>query len=263
MLITEPLLRFGAFAAVLVLMALWELAAPRRALAHGRWRRWPGNFGVLVVDTLVVRLLFPAATVGVAVAAQQRGWGLFNLVEISPWVSVPASVILLDLAIYAQHVTFHAVPPLWRLHRMHHADLDFDVTTGLRFHPLEIALSMLIKSAVVLALGAPAAAVLVFEVLLNASSMFTHGNVLLPRSADRGLRWLLVTPEMHRVHHSVLRHETDSNFGFNLSVWDRLFRTYRPQPQAGHLAMTVGIDRFRDPAELRLDRMLLQPFRNR
>jgi sterol desaturase/sphingolipid hydroxylase (fatty acid hydroxylase superfamily) len=257
----EPLIRFGAFIGVFVLMALWEALAPRRSQAIGRRTRWPSNLGVVIVDTLVVRVLFPAGAVGVAMLAQAQGWGLLNVLRAPSWVAVPVSVLLLDLAIYAQHVAFHHVPVLWRLHRMHHADLEFDVTTGVRFHPVEIVLSMLIKAVVVLALGAPALAVLIFEVLLNATSMFNHGNVRLPGWMDRILRWIVVTPEMHRVHHSILRRETDSNFGFNLPWWDRLFGTYRAQPEVGHEGMTIGIDRFRDPRELRLDRMLLQPLR--
>jgi sterol desaturase/sphingolipid hydroxylase (fatty acid hydroxylase superfamily) len=197
-----------------------------------------------------------------AMLVEDRGWGLFNVLPIPDRAAVPAAVVLLDLALYAQHVAFHAVPPLWRLHRMHHADLEVDVTTGVRFHPAEIVPSMVIKFAVVVALGTPPLAVLIFEVLLNATSMFNHGNVRLPRWLDCFLRWIVVTPEMHRVHHSVLRYETDSNFGFNLPWWDRLFGTYRANPAVGHEGMTLGIDRFRDPAELRLDRMLLQPFRN-
>ena len=193
--------------------------------------------------------------------AEARGWGLFNVIALPAWIGVVVSVIVLDLAIYLQHVLFHAVPALWRLHRMHHADLEFDVTTGLRFHPIEILLSMLIKLAVVAALGAPAVAVLIFEVLLNATSMFNHGNVRIPQALDRVLRWFVVTPDMHRVHHSILSRETNSNFGFNLPWWDRLFGTYRAQPAAGHDAMTIGIEQFRDPRELGLDRMLLQPFR--
>jgi sterol desaturase/sphingolipid hydroxylase (fatty acid hydroxylase superfamily) len=215
-----------------------------------------------VVDTLLVRILFPTTAVGLALVGEARGFGLFNAVALPVWVSVVGSVIILDLAIYLQHVLFHAVPALWRLHRMHHADLEFDVSTGLRFHPIEIALSMLIKFAVIAALGAPAVAVLIFEVLLNATSMFNHGNVRLPLGFDRILRWLVVTPDMHRVHHSILSGETNSNFGFNLPWWDRLFGTYRAQPAAGHEAMTIGIEQFREPRELRLDRMLLQPFQH-
>lgn len=255
------LIRFGAFALVFVVMALWELAAPRRSQPLGRRRRWPGNLGVVVVDALLVRLLVPATAVAVAVLATQRGWGLWPTVQAPTWLAVIGSIVLLDLAIYLQHVLFHAVPALWRLHRMHHTDLELDVTSGARFHPLEILLSLGIKLAVVAALGAPAVAVLMFEVLLNATSMFNHGNVRMPAWLDGMLRLLLVTPDMHRVHHSWLPHETNSNFGFNLSCWDRLFGTYCAQPHDGHANMTIGINQFRDPRELRLDRMLWQPLR--
>ena len=257
----EPLIRLGAFAGVLVAMAVWELLAPRRPQRIGRARRWPGNLGVVVLDTIILRIIFPTAAVGMALIARAHGFGLFNAVELPRLVAIIASVILLDLAIYLQHVLFHAVPVLWRLHRMHHADLEFDVTTGVRFHPFEILLSMVIKLVVVAALGAPALAVLVFEVLLNATSMFNHGNVRLPAALDRVMRWIIVTPEMHRVHHSIAPRETNSNFGFNLPWWDRWFGTYRAEPAAGHENMTIGIEQFRDPRELRLDRMLAQPFR--
>jgi sterol desaturase/sphingolipid hydroxylase (fatty acid hydroxylase superfamily) len=246
---------------VFTVMAIWELVGPRRKQSIGRGWRWPSNLGVVVVDTLLVRLVFPITAVGLALVAEVHGWGLFNEITLPVWIAVVASVVLLDLAIYFQHVLFHAVPALWRLHRMHHADLEFDVTTGLRFHPIEILLSMVIKLAVVAALGAPAVAVLIFEVLLNATSMFNHSNVRLPLGLDRALRWFVVTPDMHRVHHSILSRETNSNFGFNLPWWDRLFGTYRAQPAAGHEGMTIGIEQFRDPRELGLDRMLLQPFR--
>jgi sterol desaturase/sphingolipid hydroxylase (fatty acid hydroxylase superfamily) len=257
----EPLIRLGFFAAVLALMALWELLAPRRAQEIGRAWRWPNNLGVVVVDTLLLRLIFPTAAVGLAILGEERGWGLLNNIALPAWLEIVLAVVVLDLVIYCQHVLFHAVPALWRLHRMHHADLEFDVTTGVRFHPIEILLSMVIKLGAVAALGAPALGVLAFEVLLNATSMFNHGNVRLPRGLDRVLRWIVVTPEMHRVHHSIERRETDSNFGFNLPWWDRLFGTYRAEPKAGHLGMTIGISEFREPRELRLDRMLLQPFR--
>ena len=214
----EPWIRLGAFAGVFAAMALWELVAPRRRQAVGRLRRWPGNLGVVVLDTLLVRLIFPTAAVGVALVAEARGWGLLPALDAPSWLAIIIAVIALDLAIYLQHVLFHAVPVLWRLHRMHHADLDIDVTTGARFHPIEILLSMGIKLGVVAALGAPAVAVLIFEVLLNATSMFNHGNVRLPQRLDRVLRWLVVTPDMHRVHHSILPHETNSNFGFNLAL---------------------------------------------
>ena len=257
----EVPIRLAVFGGVFALMAIWELLRPRREQAIPRARRWPGNIGVVAIDTLLVRVLFPMTAVGLALTAEARGWGLFNALVLPGWIAVVGSVLILDLAIYLQHVLFHAVPGLWRLHRMHHADLEFDVTTGARFHPIEIALSMIIKLAVVAALGAPALAVLVFEVLLNATAMFNHSNVRLPEGIDRVLRWLVVTPDMHRVHHSIVVRETNSNFGFNLPWWDRLFGTYRDQPAAGHERMTIGIETFRDPAEQRLDRMLTQPFR--
>jgi sterol desaturase/sphingolipid hydroxylase (fatty acid hydroxylase superfamily) len=257
----EPYLRLTAFGGVFAVMAIWELAGPRRSQTSGRGWRWPNNLGLVVVDTLLVRILFPTAAVGVALVAEARGAGLFNVLPFPAWIDVVASVILLDLAIYLQHVLFHAVPILWRLHRMHHADLEIDVSTGLRFHPIEILLSMVVKLALVIALGAPALSVLIFEVLLNATSMFNHSNIYIPESVDGIIRSFIVTPDMHRVHHSIQARETNSNFGFNLSWWDRLFGTYRAQPAAGHEGMTIGIEQFRDPRELRLDRMLLQPFR--
>jgi sterol desaturase/sphingolipid hydroxylase (fatty acid hydroxylase superfamily) len=257
----EPIIRLAAFAGVFVLMAAWELMGPRRKQSVGRTWRWPNNLGVMVVDTLLVRILFPTAAVGLALVAEARSFGLFNVIAFPWWIGVVLSVVILDLAIYLQHVLFHAVPALWRLHRMHHADLDIDVTTGLRFHPIEIVLSILIKFAVVAVLGPPAIAVLIFEVLLNATSMFNHSNVCIPEGIDRVLRWFVVTPDMHRIHHSILSRETNSNFGFNLPWWDHLLGTYRAQPEAGHEGMTIGIEQFRDSRELRLDRMLLQPFR--
>src|SRR5215471_214937 len=258
----EPLVRLAAFAGVFGVMAVWELLTPRRRPATGRNWRWPNNLGVLAVDVVLVRILLPITAVGLALFAEAHGFGLLNLIALPRWASIIISVVILDLAMYLQHVLFHAVPALWRLHRMHHADLEFDVTTGVRFHPVEILLSTAIKLAVVAALGTPAAAVLIFEVLLNATSMFNHGNVRLAARIDRVLRWIVVTAEMHRVHHSVVPRETNSNFGFNLPWWDRLFGTYRAQPTAGHEGMTIGIAQFRDPAELRLDRMLIQPFRD-
>lgn len=262
MLAYEPFVRLAAFIGVFALMALWELLAPRRRQTIGRRVRWPNNIAIVVIDTVVVRILFPTAAVGLALIAEARGWGLFNHLGLAWWINIPLAVIVLDLAIYSQHVLFHAVPVLWRLHRMHHADLEFDVTTGVRFHPVEIVLSMAIKLGVVVALGTSAVGVLIFEVLLNATSMFNHGNVRIPARLDHVLRWLVVTPEMHRVHHSIEPVETNSNFGFNLPWWDRLFGTYRAQPSAGHEAMTIGIQQFRDLRELRVDRMLHQPFRN-
>ena len=257
----EPIIRLLCFAGVFALLALWELAAPRRNQDIGRAWRWPNNLGVVVLDSIVLRLIFPTAAVGMAIFAEERDWGFLNAVTLPGWAKIVLAFLALDLAIYLQHVLFHAVPALWRLHRMHHADLEFDVTTGVRFHPVEIVLSMLIKFAVVAALGAPALAVLIFEVMLNATSMFSHGNIRIPPAIDRWLRWIVVTPDMHRVHHSIERQETDSNFGFNLPWWDRLFGTYRPAPAAGHDGMVIGIPQFRDKRELRLDRMLMQPLR--
>ena len=240
-------------------MASWELAAPRRRQEIPRLIRWTNNLALVVVDTILLRLSFPILAVGLAVMAESQGWGLFNIIDVPGWGAILVSVIVFDLVIYLQHVMFHAVPALWRLHRMHHADLEFDVTTGLRFHPVEILLSMGIKLAVVVALGPPAVAVLIFEVLLNATAMFNHSNIRLPTLVDRVLRLIVVTPDMHRVHHSIRPEETNSNFGFNLPWWDRLLGTYKAQPAAGHEGMSIGIEQFRTRRELWLDRMLVQP----
>ena len=229
----EPAVRLGFFLGIFALVALWEIAKPRRRLSQPRWLRWYGNIGVVAVNTIVVRLLFPLAPVGLAVLAGQQGWGMLHLVSLPLWMEVAVALVVLDLVIYLQHVLFHAVPALWRLHRMHHADLDVDVTTGSRFHPVEIVLSALLKMAAVLVVGPPALAVVIFDVLLNGTSMFNHGNVRLPLRLDRALRWIVVTPDMHRVHHSDIPAETNCNFGFNLSWWDRLFGTYRAQPSLG------------------------------
>ena len=258
----EPIIRLACFFAVLLAMMLWERRKPRRALSLPRARRWPANLGIIVVDSVVLRLVFPVLAVGAAELAAARGWGLFHGLNAPFWLALPASLLILDLAIYTQHVVFHKVAVLWRLHRMHHTDLDFDVTTALRFHPLEIVLSMLIKLVLVTLLGVPAVAVMLFEVILNATAMFNHGNVGLPRRLDRALRWILVTPDMHRVHHSIRPEETDSNFGFNLPWWDRLFGTYRDQPRDGHAGMTIGLEYFRDRRATGLDALLLQPFLN-
>jgi sterol desaturase/sphingolipid hydroxylase (fatty acid hydroxylase superfamily) len=260
--IIEGIIRLGAFSLFFSAFALWELLAPRRELTIGRWRRWPHNIGILLVDILAVRVLVPTAAVGASLYAAGNGIGLINHLHLRLSVAALIGVLALDLAIYLQHVLFHKVPLLWRLHRMHHADLDIDVTTGVRFHPIEILISLGIKVSVILALGIPWIAVLVFEVLLNITSMFNHSNVSMPSWLDRILRMIVVTPDMHRVHHSILRHETDSNYGFNLPWWDRLFGTYRSQPGAGHIGMTIGLPSFRDPGELRIDRLVTQPFRH-
>jgi sterol desaturase/sphingolipid hydroxylase (fatty acid hydroxylase superfamily) len=256
----DPVVRLSCFAGVLALMALWEALAPRRRPAVSKPFRWLNNLALVGVDTLVVRFLIPLGAMGVALVAQKRGWGLLNNLALPDWLAVVLAVVILDLVIYLQHVLFHAVPALWRLHMVHHADLDFDTSTGVRFHPLEILLSAGIKVAAVVVIGAPALAVLLFEVLLNATSLFNHGNVRLPGWLDRLLRLVVVTPEMHRVHHSVIARETNSNFGFNLPWWDYLLGTYRSQPAAGHEGMTIGLKQFRDEGVERLDRMLVLPF---
>ena len=258
----EPTIRLGFFLGVFALVAGWELAAPRRALILSRSLRWTGNLGLVLLNTVLLRLLFPMAAVGVAAFAAAHGWGLLNHFRVPFGLALPVAVIALDLVIWLQHVMVHAVPALWRLHRVHHADLDYDLTTGARFHPIEIVLSMLIKFATIAVLGPPVLAVVIFEVLLNATSMFNHGNIRLPAPLDRVLRWFVVTPDMHRVHHSVEDDETNSNFGFNLPWWDRLFGTYRAQPRAGHQAMMIGIHGHADAREVaRLPGMLLLPFK--
>ncbi|MGB5450994.1 MAG: sterol desaturase family protein [Sedimenticolaceae bacterium] len=260
----EASIRLSFFLGIFAVMALWELSAPRRALTASKAVRWINNLGLVALNTVILRLLFPAAAVGIAAFAADQGWGLLNYFQTPAWIAIPAAVIAMDFVIWLQHVTVHAIPLLWRLHRVHHADPDYDVTTGARFHPIEIILSMLIKSATILLLGPPIVAVLIFEVLLNATAMFNHGNVRLPTGIDRVLRWFVVTPDMHRVHHSVEDDETNSNFGFNLPWWDRLFGTYRDQPRAGHEGMTIGIHGYRAPREVSwLPGMLMLPFRGR
>jgi len=260
----EMTIRLSAFFGVLGAVAVVEFLLPRRPLTVSKARRWTSNLGIVFLNSFFVRLIVPITAAGFAVLATQHGWGLFNNFEVPVWAAVIGSVVLLDLAIYFQHAMFHAVPLLWRLHRMHHADLDFDVTTGARFHPIEILLSMLIKFAAIAVLGAPAVAVVIFEVLLNATAMFNHGNLRLPLAFDHILRMFIVTPDMHRVHHSIENHETNSNFGFNLPWWDRLFGTYKDQPDAGHDAMTIGISDYREPRlATDLPGMLILPFLGR
>ena len=256
----EPAIRFGLFFGVLVLMALWESMAPRRPLTSAKKTRWVSNLGLVVIDTLALRLLLPLTAVGVALFVELRGWGILHYLSLPTWMMVIIGVLSLDLIIYIQHAMFHFIPVFWRLHRVHHTDLDFDVTTGIRFHPIEIILSMGIKMGAVIFLGASALAVILFEILLNATSMFNHGNVRLPLAIDRVLRLFVVTPEMHRVHHSVLIKEFNSNFGFNLPWWDRLLGTYRAQPAAGQEGMTIGLAPYRDAKRLTLLHLLVLPF---
>jgi len=242
----EIIVRLTCFLGVLLAMAAWELLAPRRTLRVSKTSRWLSNLTLLVINTISARIVLPLTAVAAAMFAESRQWGIFYLVDWPMWVEVILCVLIFDLAIYLQHVMFHAIPALWRLHKVHHADMDFDVTTGLRFHTLEILLSAMIKLAVVFVLGVPAIAVIMFEVLLNATSMFNHSNVLLPQNIDRILRWLLVTPDMHRVHHSVIRRETNSNFGFNLPWWDFLLGTYLDQPSQRHDKMEIGLMAYQD-----------------
>jgi sterol desaturase/sphingolipid hydroxylase (fatty acid hydroxylase superfamily) len=258
----ETAIRLGFFAGVFALVALWEVVAPRRALGVPKAPRWAANLALAALDAALLRLVFPLAAAGVAAFAADNGWGLLNHFEVPFGLAAPLAVVALDFVIWLQHVMVHAVPALWRLHRVHHADLDYDLSTGTRFHPVEIGLSMAIKFAAITVIGPPVVAVVVFEVLLNVTAMFNHGNIRLPEAADRRLRWLVVTPDMHRVHHSVEDDETNSNFGFALPWWDRLFGTYRDQPRAGHEAMTIGIHGHRDPREVqRLGAMLMLPLR--
>lgn len=256
----EPVVRVAIFAAAFALIATSEIVAPRRPLTVPRRSRWPSNLAIVVLNSLLVRAFLPVTAVSIAMLAEEQGWGLFHaLAPLPAWLVVAVTVVLLDLAIYLQHVLFHAVPILWRLHRMHHADLDVDVTTGARFHPIEIVLSMLLKFGAIVALGAPPLGVLVFELLLSTGSLFNHGNLRLPLRVDGILRWIVVTPDMHRVHHSVVPEETNRNFGFTLPWWDRVCGTYQAQPAAGHDGMALGITQFRNLSDLRLDRLLLQP----
>ena len=260
-LANAPAIRLGFFLGIFAVIGFWEVLAPRRLLTVSKALRWTSNLGLVVLDTVLLRLIFPLAGVGLAAFCAKNGWGILNHFQVPFWMAVPLAVIALDFVIWLQHVMVHAVPLLWRLHRVHHADLDYDVTTGARFHPLEIVLSMLIKLATIVVLGPPVVAVVIFEVLLNATAMFNHGNIGLPARLDRILRWVVVTPDMHRVHHSIEDDETNSNFGFNLPWWDRLLGTYRDQPRAGQTGMTIGIRDHGDPREVsRLDGMLLLPF---
>lgn len=257
----EAAVRLGCFAGVLLSMALWELLSPRRRLTVAKAPRWTSNLGLVVVNSVATRMLIPITTVATAIVAESRGWGVLHLVHWPAWLELAVAVVAFDFAIYLQHVMFHAVPAFWRLHQVHHADLDFDVTTGLRFHTLEILLSALIKLAAVVVIGPTDMAVIVFEIVLNATAMFNHSNVHIPRWLDRCLRWVIVTPDMHRVHHSAVRREANSNFGFNIPWWDILLGTYRDQPAAGHEAMLIGVTHLRDERQLeRLPGMLWLPF---
>lgn len=257
---SEPVLRALIFLSVFGLLALAEGIAPFRAAS--RRSRWPGNLGLFALGIVAARIVLPLGAVGFAAWLAGTGTGLFNLIQAPVWLAVAISVVLLDLAIYAQHVLFHKIPALWRLHRVHHADTEMDATTGIRFHPLEIVVSLAIKLGAITLTGAPPLAVFLFEVLLNAGALFTHANLRLPAGWEERLRLFFVTPGMHRVHHSWERIDTDSNYGFNLSLWDRLFRTYRPEPVPGEADIVFGIETFRAPRERQIDALLTQPFRS-
>jgi sterol desaturase/sphingolipid hydroxylase (fatty acid hydroxylase superfamily) len=256
----EIVIRLTFFFGIFALVAFWELLAPRRPLTTSKKVRWFSNLSITFLNPVLLRLVFPVLAVEMAITGKENGWGLLNNFDLPSWLGMVIGIVVLDLAIYLQHVMFHAIPIFWRLHMMHHADLDYDLTTGLRFHPIEIILSMGIKLAVVVIVGPPAAAVLVFEVILNTAAMFNHGNILLPAGVDRILRYFIVTPDMHRVHHSVVIRETNSNYGFNLPWWDRLFGTYCDQPAKGHKSMTIGLSQFREPKRLTLPWLLALPF---
>jgi len=256
----EIIIRVGSFLPAFLLVAMWEILSQRRPLTTSKKKRWINNLGITFLNPLVLRVVFPVLALDMAVIAQKQGWGLLNTFDPPYWVAVVIGIVLLDLTIYLQHVMFHAIPILWRLHMVHHADLDYDVTTGLRFHPIEIVLSMVIKLSVVVVIGPPALAVIIFEIVLNSAAMFNHGNIRLSLKIDEILRYFIVTPDMHRVHHSVIIRETNSNFGFNLPWWDRLFGTYRSQPVKGHEGMTIGLSQFRDAKRLTLPWLLILPF---
>jgi sterol desaturase/sphingolipid hydroxylase (fatty acid hydroxylase superfamily) len=257
---TESLIRVGAFLGVFAVLATTEILAPRRRLSTSKARRWFANLIIVALNPLSVALIFPILPIGLALLASEHNWGLLNQLALPYWLEIVIGVVMLDLAVYTQHVLHHAIPTLWRLHMVHHADLDLDMTTGLRFHPIEIIVSMVIKLAAVAALGASPLAVLIFEVALNTTAMFNHSNSNIPQTIDRILRLLVVTPDMHRVHHSVIIRETNSNYGFNLPWWDRLFGTYKAQPAKGHTDMVIGLAQFRDPQKLSLPRLLILPF---
>jgi sterol desaturase/sphingolipid hydroxylase (fatty acid hydroxylase superfamily) len=256
----EPYLRLGVFFGVLVLMIFAEYFFPRREKQY-RAQRWPSNLSLVVLNTLIVRIILPGATVALAIWAQARGIGLLHWLPMPGWLSFILSVVLLDMLIYWQHRFSHSIPMLWKFHRMHHADIMIDVTTGSRFHPVEIIFSMLVKLAAILLLGPSPCAVIIFEILLNGTAMFNHSNINLPLGVDRVIRKLLVTPDMHRVHHSIYPREYNQNFGFSLSVWDRWFNSYTAQPEDGHLQMAIGLPYFREASESRLKNMVTQPFR--
>ena len=263
MIDSELAIRLLFFFGIFTAMALWEVKSPKRPLSLSRKLRWSNNLGLIIVNSVLLRIFFPTAAVGFALQAEIKQWGFFNLIPTQSWVAVLASIVLLDLAIYWQHRLFHRIPVLWQFHKVHHADLDYDVTTATRFHPIEILLSMGIKMLAITLIGAPAIAVMLFEIILNGCAMFNHGNVRIPPAIDKIVRTLLVTPDMHRVHHSVIQKEHNSNYGFNLSLWDRLFNSYVAQPSKGHLNMTIGLNDFRTLKNQYITELLKMPFNDK
>ncbi len=257
----EPVIRLSFFFGSLALVGLWEILVPKRSLTAPKAWRWVNNLGLTFFNSFLLRFTFPILAVGMAILARENGWGLLNIVDLPLWAAVIIAIVLQDLVIYAQHVAFHHIPIFWRLHKVHHADIDYDVTTGARFHPIEIMLSMIIKLAVVFLLGPPVVAVILFEIILSSMAMFNHANARLPNSLDRVLRLVIVTPDMHRVHHSTVHPEFNRNFGFNLAIWDRIFRTYKEQPDAGHDGMTIGLPQYQADTKQSLWWMIILPFK--
>jgi sterol desaturase/sphingolipid hydroxylase (fatty acid hydroxylase superfamily) len=256
----ESIIRLGSFLGIFALLAIWEIVSPKRQLTHLRPFRWLSNFGLIVVSSILVRFVFPTAAVGIAILVEKNHWGFLYYFELPFTLHFIAAFMLMDLSIYFQHVMFHSLPMFWRFHRVHHSDLDCDITTGLRFHPFEILLSMLIKFLTIAAFGIPVLAVVIFEIILNAASMFTHSNIRIPEKIEPVLRLFIVTPDMHRIHHSINENETNSNFGFFISLWDRIFGTYIGQPEAGHTNMQIGLDEFREPKWQDLRWLIYLPF---
>lgn len=257
----ETSLRLGVFLSILILMMAAEAIFPRKARVLSRRHRWTSNLLLIVIDTIFVRLVFPIVAVGVAALSFENGWGLFNLTDLPIWLEVLLAVILLDMAIYWQHVAYHHIPFFWALHKVHHVDRDIDVTTGSRFHPVEIGFSLAYKMCLVILLGAPVLAVIIFEIVLNGCAMFNHSNVKLPLGLDRVLRRFIVTPDMHRVHHSTIVSETNSNYGFSTSLWDRMFKTYTAQPSKGHDGMVIGLEEHQADGPASLSWSLLFPLK--
>jgi len=253
-------IRLYFFLGILLALMFFEFLFPRRDLHYSRKTRWTNNLSLIFLNSAIIRFVLPITLAGIALFTEERKIGAFNLFSGYTVIKTVLSIIILDLAIYWQHVLFHKIPLFWLIHRMHHTDLDIDVTSGLRFHPIEIIISTIIKVVVIVIFGMPVLSVIIFEILLNATSMFNHSNIFIPLNIDHYLRLFIVTPDMHRVHHSIFREETNSNFGFNLACWDRVFKTYHAQPKVGHLKMNIGLETFRDIKYLNLPWLLIIPF---